>query len=79
MLRDSVQRGFPRARARQITPSKYVHITEAYVIDIANDIQSMPDATGVNSVTPKWSPRVLYANHSYDARSGRSHHCPNSR
>ena len=26
-----------------------------------------------------WSLRVLYANHTYDARSGRSHHCPKSR
>jgi len=27
----------------------------------------------------RWSLRVVYANHRYDARSGRSHHCPNSR
>jgi len=79
MVRDSVQRGFPRARARQITPSKYVHVREAYVIDITNDTPSTPDAIGVNSATPKWSPRVLYANHSYDAGSGRLQHCPKSR
>jgi hypothetical protein len=24
------------------------------------------DAIGVNSTTPEWSPRVLYANHSYN-------------
>jgi hypothetical protein len=38
-----------------------------------------PDAIGVNCATHEWSPRVLYVNHSYDARSGISHHCPKSR
>jgi len=79
MLRDSVQRGFPRVRARQLTPSMYVHLREAYMIDITNDIPSTPDAIGVKSATTKWSPQVLYANHSHHARSGRSHHCPKSR
>jgi len=37
-----------------------------------------PDAIGVNCATPEWSPRVLYANHSHDARSWRSQHCPKS-
>ena len=41
----------PRPRARRISPSKYVHIREAYVIDITNDIPSTPDAIGVNSAT----------------------------
>ena len=60
MLRDSVQCGFPRATALQNTPSKYVLIREAYVIDIANDIPSTPDAIGVNSATPKWSVSFVY-------------------
>jgi len=38
-----------------------------------------PDAIGVNCATPEWSPRVLYANHSHNAWSGSSQHCPKSR
>jgi hypothetical protein len=36
-----------------------------------------PDAIGINSAAQSWSPRVLYANHSHDARCRRSHCCPN--
>jgi hypothetical protein len=37
------------------------------------------NAIGVNSATHEWSPRVLYANHSHDARPRRSHRCPKER
>ena len=33
----------------------------------------------INCATPEWSPRVLYANHSHNAWSGSSQHCPKSR
>jgi len=44
-----------------------------------NDMPSTPDSIGVNCATPEWSPRVLYVNQSYDARSGSSQHFPKSR
>jgi len=39
----------------------------------------MPDVIGVNCANPEWSPRVVYANHSHNAWSGSSQHCPKSR
>ena len=58
----------------------WVWPTEMLTCEIwINDIPPTPDAIGVNFATPKWSPRVLYANHSYNAWSGSSQHCPKSR
>jgi hypothetical protein len=42
-------------------------------------MQPTPDSMGVNTATPEWSQRVLYANHRYDSRSGGSHSRPESR
>jgi len=38
-----------------------------------------PDAFGIDCTIPQLSPRVLYANHSQNARTGSSQHCLKSR
>jgi len=44
-----------------------------------NDTLPTPNAIGVNSATPQWSPQVRYANYSFDARRECSYYCPRSR
>jgi len=71
--------GFPEQKRSCYIVSMTYRDVNVLELDQWYDIPPTPDATGVNSATSEWSPRVLYANHNYDTRSSSSDHCPQSR
>jgi len=70
---------FPEQKRSSYMVSMTYRDVNVLELDQWYDMPPTPDTIGVNSATPEWSPRGLYANHRYDARSGSSHRCPKSR